>query len=150
MELPGAKDYDQSYETLVKTLTGPDRLRLGAILFRGIDAKHVAAPWNESRWNGFLFPKLADDDYPMIFRVLTNRILPSTGFPVFQTHSASLIFVERPMVYRQQVGLQGQSFSICDPQHDGQADTWNFREVASRTKSRKECLQKIGETNMIN
>ena len=41
------QDYDQSYETLVKTLTGPDRLRLGAILFRGIDAKHVAAPWNE-------------------------------------------------------------------------------------------------------
>ena len=94
---------------------------------------------------------VGDDDYPMIYRVLTNRILPSTGFPVFQTHSASLIFAERPMVYRQQVGLQGQSFSICDPQHDGQArPRGNFREVASRTKSRKECLQKIGETNMIN
>lgn len=48
--MPGPKDYDQSYETLVKTLTGPDRLRLGAILFRGINAKDVAAPWNESRW----------------------------------------------------------------------------------------------------
>jgi hypothetical protein len=33
------------YDDLVKTLTGTDRLRLAAILFRGIGAAQVAAPW---------------------------------------------------------------------------------------------------------
>eukprot|EP00435_Cladocopium_sp_Y103_P054001 s826_g17.t1 len=35
------------YDDLVKTLTGTDRLRLAAILFRGVGATLVAAPWTE-------------------------------------------------------------------------------------------------------
>ena len=27
----------------------PDRVRMAAVLFRGIYAKHVAAPWNAAR-----------------------------------------------------------------------------------------------------
>lgn len=37
----------QSYDSLVKSLTGTDRLRLAAVLFRGICASHVAAGWTE-------------------------------------------------------------------------------------------------------
>lgn len=46
--IPNDPEAEQTpYDDLVKTLTGTDRLRLAAILFRGIGAAQVAAPWTE-------------------------------------------------------------------------------------------------------